>query len=85
MVEELKAGRVTSGIMLTHSYTDTGWFHQAAAAASAICFTRGRISFISQQREEVAAPLQGQAFFYFGDHVDRFREVFRGVGLVMRP
>jgi phage N-6-adenine-methyltransferase len=46
MVEERAAGRVTAGIMLTHNYTDTTWFHEAAEIAEAACFTRGRIAFL---------------------------------------
>ena len=45
MCAERRANRVTAGIMLTHNYTDTSWFHEAALLADAICFTRGRIKF----------------------------------------
>jgi hypothetical protein len=35
--------------MLTHNYTDTTWFHQAAGACTANCFTRGRIKFYNAE------------------------------------
>ena len=30
----------------------------------------------------IAAPTQGQAFFYFGAEVDRFRDTFGGFGFI---
>lgn len=79
---ELREGRTTSAILLTHNYTDTGWFHAAAGAANAICFTRGRIRFVSPDGG-IAAPTQGQAFFYFGPDVDVFAGTFKRVGFVL--
>jgi len=78
---EVTAKRATQAILLTHNYTDTNWFHAAAARSAAICFTRGRIKFVSATGE-LAAPTQGQAFFYFGDQVHRFRETFSGFGFI---
>lgn len=43
MIVELEHGHVSAAVMLTHSYTDTAWFHALAAVADAICFARGRI------------------------------------------
>jgi phage N-6-adenine-methyltransferase len=84
MVAERRAGRVTAGIMLTHNYTDTGWFHEAASLADAVCFTKGRIRFDAPSGEK-AAPTQGQAFFYFGSDVAKFGAVFREFGFVVIP
>jgi len=84
MVAERKAGRVTHGIMLTHNYTDTAWFHEAMTAADAVCFTRGRIKFYDA-KGETAAPTQGQAFFYFGDDVAAFGAKFASVGFIVKP
>lgn len=82
LVTEYQAGNVTEAIALTHNYTDTKWFQLAAIASSAICFTRGRIAFLSPT-DEKAAPTQGQAFFYFGDNVDAFYQQFKDVGFVV--
>lgn len=84
MVAERRAGRVTAGIMLTHNYTDTAWFHEAAAVAEAICFTRGRVKFYDAAGN-VAAPTQGQALFYFGPDALAFAERFGRVGFVVLP
>lgn len=82
LVAEVRGKRTTAAIALTHNYTDTEWFHIAARACDAICFTRGRIKFFNPDGEE-AAPTQGQAFFYFGDDVDKFAEEFSVFGFVV--
>lgn len=81
-VDEFNAGNFEEGVVLTHNYTDTAWFHLAATNCSAICFTRGRIGFLSPEGKK-ASPTQGQAFFYFGDRVDDFREAFAKTGFVV--
>jgi phage N-6-adenine-methyltransferase len=82
LCEEYEAGRCTEAVALTHNYTDTRWFQDTARAASAICFTRGRIKFYSPSGD-IAAPTQGQAFFYFGPNVDAFASEFSAVGFVV--
>lgn len=78
---EYEAGRLVEAVMLTHNYTDTAWFHSAQAAASAICFTRGRIRFVRHDGFS-ASPTQGQAFFYFGNEKERFASAFSDVGFI---
>ncbi len=58
MVSEVEAGRAQQAIALTHNYTDTAWFHCAAEHCQAICFTRGRIAFLSPDGDK-AAPTRG--------------------------
>lgn len=82
LVQECRAGNVSEAILLTHNYTDTGWFHEAMSAANGVCFTRGRIRFVSPSGE-LAAPTQGQAFSYFGPNVRTFAETFTRFGLVL--
>lgn len=82
LIEETTAGRTTQAILLTHNSTDTAWFHKAASASSAICFTRGRIAFIDTEGER-AAPPQGQAFFFFGPDTRPFKAEFSQVGFVV--
>jgi hypothetical protein len=81
LVEEWARGRVEQAILLTHNYTDTEWFHAAARAATAICFPRGRIHFVSPAGDE-CSPTQGQAFFYFGPDLEPFESVFGEIGFV---
>ena len=81
LLMEVKAGRATEAILLTHNYTDTAWFHAAAGQCAALCFTRGRIRFVGASGE-IAAPTQGQAFFYFGPGIERFRASFASFGFI---
>lgn len=81
LVGEVSSGRVTQAILLTHNYTDTSWFHQAEGSAELLCFTRGRIKFVDADGDD-CAPTQGQAFFYYGTEIERFREVFGRFGFV---
>lgn len=82
LVREFSDGRTKQAIALTHNYTDTAWFHHAANNCQAICFTRGRISFVSPSGDK-AAPTQGQAFFYFGDAMESFKSAFSEIGFVV--
>ena len=82
LITEWTAGRVDAAIMLTHNYTDTSWFHKAMQSAEAVCFTRGRIKFYSASGA-IAAPTQGQAFFYFGGDAPAFADRFSAIGVVL--
>jgi phage N-6-adenine-methyltransferase len=79
--EEVSAGRCEAAIALTHNYTDTRWFQETASVASALCFTKGRVRFYSPEGD-IAAPTQGQAFFYFGRNIDAFAREFADVGFI---
>jgi phage N-6-adenine-methyltransferase len=81
---EFETEHVSEAIMLTHNYTDTAWFHEAALVCNAICFTRGRVQFY-KANGEVAAPTQGQAFFYFGPRGTKFAEIFVAHGFIVTP
>lgn len=86
-VEKLKQsfvnGDVDSAILLSHNNTDTAWFHNLASVSSAICFPKKRIKFY--RGDEVAAPTNGQAFFYLGDDPGVFADVFGVAGFVVEP
>src|SRR5262245_820083 len=84
LVAEYVAGNVKAAIMLTNNSADTEWFHKAAAHASAICLTRGRIKF-EDPKSERNAPLQGQAYFYYGPEVKRFVSLYAPAGIVLAP
>jgi phage N-6-adenine-methyltransferase len=84
LVAEHLAGNVKAAIMLTNNSADTEWFHKAASHASAICLTRGRIKF-EDPNSDRAAPLQGQAFFYFGPNVKKFVSLYAPAGVVLLP
>lgn len=81
VLAELDAGNVTEAIVLTNNSGDTGWHHALALASAARCVTRGRIRFESLTRQSGAGAM-GQVFFYFGDDVERFAEVFCEIGRI---
>ena len=86
-VEKLKQsfqnGSVSQAILVSHNNTDTAWFQSLATVASAICFPNKRIKFY--RGEEVAAPTNGQAFFYLGTQTEAFASAFGEVGFTVKP
>ena len=84
LLREFRDGRVCEAIALVHSLTDPSWFHDLAGCASAICFTRGRIAFVSPYGE-ANAPVHGSAFFYLGPCPAKFIEEFGAIGLIVLP
>lgn len=83
LLHEYRANRITAAILLTNNSTDAKWFHQAMAAAEAVCFTLGRIAFCKWNGER-GAPPQGQALFYFGRDRSRFIQSFARLGSIVR-
>jgi phage N-6-adenine-methyltransferase len=81
MLAQLACGNVTAAVVLTNNSTDTAWFQKLAPVAGAICFTAGRISFVSLYGKS-GSPTQGQTFFYFGANRETFFNVFAPFGFV---
>ncbi len=82
LVNAYQAGDVAQAVLLTDAGTDTRWFHTALDAATAVCFSRGRIHFLTTQGLS-GSPTRGQAMFYFGSAVKRFQRHFRRFGKVI--
>jgi|TARA_R100001530_G_scaffold4252_1_gene5838 hypothetical protein len=82
LCNEIEAGDVTAAILLTNNNTDTKWWHRAATMATAVCFTAGRINFYKADGQ-LSQPTNGQTFFYFGDDIQTFADLFGAFGLVM--
>lgn len=83
LADQLKRGNVTEAITLTNNATETKWFGTLSKVCTAICFPTGRIRFLSPDGEK-GAPLQGQAFMYFGGNVRGFSNEFEQFGVVFR-
>jgi phage N-6-adenine-methyltransferase len=84
LLVEYRAEKVSAAILLSSNGTDTEWFHQAAAVATAICFTKGRIKFVDGNGAgDRSSPPTGSAFLYFGTEIERFHKVFGKFGTVV--
>ena len=83
LLSEVNAGRVSQAIMLSHNNTDTAWFHSVCSKISCVCFPKKRIKFY--RGKNVAAPVNGQAFFYIGKNSSQFYGEFSKMGIVLRP
>lgn len=83
LIHEHEAKHAKEAITLTTNNTDTDWFQSLARAASAVCFTDGRVSFIAPDGRK-PAPNQGHVFAYLGDSPSKFDIVFAKVGVIFR-
>jgi len=81
LIEQIDLKNVVEAITLTNNATETKWFNLLSSRCSAICFPTGRIRFLSPDGEK-GAPLQGQAFMYFGGDVRGFIDYFDQFGVV---
>ena len=77
--DKLVESDISQAIVLVNNATETAWFEKMISKASAILFHKGRIRFVKRDGEH-GAPLQGQAFIYYGDNPKRFLEVFSQFG-----
>lgn len=82
--EKLNSSDFEQGIVLVNNATETQWFKSLIEKASAIVFSTGRIKYNKRDGEH-GAPLQGQAFIYYGDNVEKFSSVFGKFGWVAIP
>lgn len=82
LAESYAQGDVTAACVLVNNATETGWFHALAEVAAAICFPRHRVKFWHPTKAK-AAPLQGQAIVYLGDHAQAFRDRFVEFGFTV--
>jgi hypothetical protein len=84
LLGEIEIGNTAAAIMLTHNYTDSAWFQQAAKVLRTMCFARRRIYFFNPQGDEMR-PTQGQVFWYYGPEAamtKRFVTEFGDIGLI---
>jgi ParB family transcriptional regulator, chromosome partitioning protein len=65
LVAEYESGRMSEAILLVNNSTDAKWFQTAAAACSAICFTRGRITVRQSDRRAGRVARNGTGFPLF--------------------
>ena len=83
LIDSIKDNETEQAILLVNNATETGWFQKAASVASFICFPKGRIRYLNHEGHPANTPLQGQAFLYYGDNGQRFKDIFKSFGLVV--
>lgn len=74
---------ISQAIVLVNNATETEWFYTMVVQATAVCFPRSRVRFVTPYGT-TGAPLQGQAILYFGPDVNRFINVFDEKGWCAR-
>lgn len=80
--EKYDSQEIQQACILVNNATETAWFQRLLESASAVCFPKSRVRFISPDGKP-SAPLQGQAVVYLGDRIDEFHRVFSEVGSVL--
>jgi hypothetical protein len=85
LLGEYRHGDVRSAILLTKCVPGYVWwdnmFHDWPIA---VCITRGRIKFVSPSGR-VGRSKSASCFWYFGDDLLRFEEVFSSMGRIVHP
>lgn len=84
LVSEYKAGNVAEGIFLVKAAVGYEWF-EVLWDELPVCFSRERLSFVREDGSFDGQSKQGTAFFYVGQNVQRFIDVFRRFGRVILP
>lgn len=77
--DKLINSKFNQAIVLVNNATETAWFETLVSKASAVVFHKGRIRFVKRDGEH-GSPLQGQAFLYYGNNVEKFIDVFEEIG-----
>lgn len=77
---EYQAGHITAALILTNSYTETGWWQDVAAVAT-VLFFRGRLNFWHPEKT-TTQNRTGQTMAYLGTERTRFIETFGALGVI---
>ncbi len=87
VIEQYQAGAFKEAILLVNNATDTLWFHNVLPFVSAVCFTKGRIAFLSPAEDgvlkHVSGNTRGQVLFYFGKNAKKFINAYKDLGWVL--
>ena len=81
MVDEYEAGHMRQGIILVNDYVERSWAKPLYRKASAVCRTDHRIKFYTPSGTP-RSPVNGSAFWYFGNDVKLFAKAFAKHGPV---
>ena len=74
---------ISQAVVLVNNATETKWFQSLLRESSAVCMPDRRISFETNDGKHISGNTRGQVFFYFGQKIFRFEEVFKRVGVIL--
>jgi ParB family transcriptional regulator, chromosome partitioning protein len=80
LIGHYHAGDVSAALMLTNSYTETGWWQRLATNGTMLLFA-GRLQFWHPEKTS-DRNRTGQTLCYLGPHTDQFRAVFGRYGVI---
>jgi hypothetical protein len=83
-IREYQNGSITSALLLVRPAPGSAWYQQLSALFPC-CIPHKRIKFINASGKAQKSPVHGNAFFYLGNDMERFREVFSAIGVVTKP
>ena len=83
-IEEFERGAVTEAILLVKASLGYNWFERLWDDYP-VCFARELIRFVRSDGTVGGKAKLGSAFFYFGDNLPRFKQVFEKFGRVIEP
>lgn len=81
LIEQYTAGITTEAVLLVNASVDTKWFHRLFNYP--VCLVLGRPKFYKEVPVDTGST-HGSAFVYFGSQNERFVEIFRAFGTVVK-
>jgi len=81
---QYEVGNVEEAVLLVKAAVGYKWFEELWDIWP-VCFARDRLSFIRSDGDDRGQSKQGTAFFYLGDDLDQFIEIFTEFGRIILP
>lgn len=71
---------IDQAIILVASFPETNWCQKLLSKCNALCFIRGRVTFINSNKEITQMPRWGNILFYYGNQPKKFNRIFKVLG-----
>ena len=84
MIEEYEHDHLEQGILLVKPAVGSSWY-QLLSSRFPRCEPHKRIRFIDETGKQQDSPVHGNVFFYLGENLRRFKDVFSQIGTVSVP
>lgn len=82
--ETYEQGMIHEAMLLVRPAAGSHWYQELSSRFPA-CIPHKRIRFIDAKGTQQKSPVHGNVFFYLGNAVERFREIFSTIGVVTKP